>query len=127
MRISTIIGVYLLVGLVIGQTLTAPVVWLRFMMQQEYIAQTLCEKRAEPIAVCYGSCVLRKELRKATEPESPYASAPVKVKISVLFYVASQDCFSRFDLLPKTLTFYPERVGQLLLPHLNDLFIPPRG
>jgi hypothetical protein len=56
-----------LLALVLTHTLALTAVRVQFEWQRAEIARTLCENRNHPEMGCNGSCVLRKELKAATE------------------------------------------------------------
>jgi hypothetical protein len=58
----------LLVALVL-QLCSRIYVLIDFKINQEYIAENLCEKKDEPESCCEGSCQLSKELNKIEESE----------------------------------------------------------
>lgn len=63
-------------------------VWivLSFKINQEYIAQNLCEKRDEAITMCYGTCYLKKELKKTEERNTQQLPSTLKLKFETLYF-----------------------------------------
>lgn len=48
-------------------TLLLPLIYLDYEIRKDYIAEFLCVERDKPITVCYGSCVLSKNLQTAQD------------------------------------------------------------
>lgn len=48
-------------------TLLLPLIYLDYEIRKDYIAEFLCIERDKPITVCYGSCVLSKNLQTAQD------------------------------------------------------------
>lgn len=53
-------------------------VCLKYIANQKYYAEVLCEKKAEPESCCKGKCAMEKELIKLTEKEDASASSAAK-------------------------------------------------
>lgn len=51
--------------------------YLIFKINQDYLAQNVCEKRFEPKSCCEGSCTLRKVILESREEPGPTDSAPI--------------------------------------------------
>ncbi|TRX58816.1 hypothetical protein FNH22_13155 [Fulvivirga sp. M361] len=58
-----------LVILLMTNALLVPFIYLDFNLRKDFIARVLCRKKEEPITVCGGSCYLKEQLRKVTEPQ----------------------------------------------------------
>ncbi len=52
------------------------VVWYEY--NKDYIAQNLCENRAQPEKKCCGKCYLNKQLKKADQGETGKTTLPAK-------------------------------------------------
>ena len=50
--------------------LANPMIYLKFKLNQDYIAKVLCVNKARPQLKCNGHCYLAKQLKKAQQEES---------------------------------------------------------
>lgn len=50
-------------------TFLMPLIYLDYEIRKDYIAEFLCIERDKPITVCYGSCVLSKNLQTAQDTQ----------------------------------------------------------
>ncbi len=125
MRHYTNLGTILIALLMTAQAFIAPVVYLSFKLQQDYIAKNLCERKDAPMTTCYGQCVLRKELKKTAEEERQ-AKNPVKSSVEVLF------CSNILLELPKAIRYITAHsfengyIPMILSAYTADFFIPPQ-
>ncbi|HVI45044.1 MAG TPA: hypothetical protein VM802_09240 [Chitinophaga sp.] len=74
-----------LVCCILKDTLTVPLVFLNFNLQQGYIAKNLCVNRNKPSLHCNGHCYLNKQLKKATDQQKKNASSINEKNESPLF------------------------------------------
>jgi len=59
-------------------------VCIKYIVNQKYYAEVLCEKKAEPQSCCHGKCAMEKELINLTEKEDASTSSAAKNKTPVL-------------------------------------------
>ncbi|UZR96387.1 hypothetical protein [Chondrinema litorale] len=76
----------LLVSLFLVQITTRVWIVFSFKINQEYIARNLCEKRDEAITMCYGSCYLKKKLKKTEESNTQQLPSTLKLKFETLYF-----------------------------------------
>ncbi len=61
--------VYLLIGLMLWQSLLRLGIYMDFKLQQDYIARVLCVNRDKPIVACNGYCQLQTRLQSSDTEE----------------------------------------------------------
>lgn len=99
---------------------------LAFKMNQDYIANALCENKDKPQMHCNGRCVLAKKLKQAEQNEEKQRSQNQE-KANVLFFckmnrIKVAGCLSSMqkrDFNPFYLHFKPSSFS-------NDIFKPPQ-
>ncbi|MBL3656011.1 hypothetical protein [Fulvivirga sediminis] len=122
------IGAYLLAALLFVQAFQAPIVYVAFKVQQDYIAKNLCENRFKKITVCRGSCVLQEDLEAIMDLGSDKKtehSASIKLENSpycILDHLISNQQ-SLFELSTVKYAHYREK---LVSNYISDFFIPPQ-
>jgi hypothetical protein len=55
---------FLLISVMLMQTFSKTIIFTSFKINQDYIAQNLCENRAAPEKKCCGKCQLHKQMQK---------------------------------------------------------------
>lgn len=117
--------IYLLTLSTLGSTLTVPLVYLDFEMRRDYIADTLCINREEPITVCRGSCYLELNLENKSQNQE---AAPVSHGNLLTFFIQQ---LGAAEIEPTT----PSVIDRLLTKHAEgkpikisiSVFHPPNG
>lgn len=61
--------------------------YLDYAINQEFIAEELCENKAKPQLACNGKCYLQNELEKASQEESPTNAPENKKKTEEQTYI----------------------------------------
>lgn len=89
-----------------------------FKVRQEYIAQTLCVNRDEPVPMCQGACYLNGQLQKADEQGHDALPHGMKVKPVWIFEAA----IPALPLLP-----VEDVVGGGCHARYAFLYVPPIG
>ena len=126
MRPGKLIALYFIVVVLVLHTMSMPLAYLNFKINREYIAETLCINKDEPITICGGTCYLSKSIKKAHD--NPESDKPVqhKKQVTEILY-----CLSSFEFtcdqtqeMNKSKFIYKETVTSSF--H-NDIFHPPRG
>lgn len=69
MRLSISIWLYLSLAAVIMQSFTAPLIFVSFELNRDYIASNLCINRELPESGCDGQCFLMKKLKQSQQDE----------------------------------------------------------
>ena len=80
----------MLVGLFLVQIVAKVWIVISFKINQEYIAQYLCEKKNESITMCYGTCYLKKELKQTEEKNTQQLPTTLKLKFEILYFSESK-------------------------------------
>ncbi|UII25699.1 hypothetical protein LVD15_20685 [Fulvivirga maritima] len=122
------IGAYILAALLFVQAFQAPIVYVAFKVQQDYIADNLCENRFKEITVCRGSCVLKEDLEKVMDFGSDKsAEHPTRIKLESSPYCLLSHFTSNNESISEWINFdYPHYSEKLLSGYSSDLFIPPQ-
>lgn len=60
-------------------------VYVSFKINQNYIAQNLCENRTKPAMRCGGNCLLMRKLKKVDNDDQKQTKQNLKQKVEVLF------------------------------------------
>ena len=127
MKLASTIGAYVLAGLLFIQAFQAPIVYMAFKIQQDYIAANLCENRYEPITVCRGSCVLKEDLQVVFDQEAGKSTTPQRLKVETSVYcihdfLTLQDLEFRITHDEGNTTY----ADKLVSSFISDFFVPPR-
>lgn len=69
MRLPIKIWLYLSLAAIGMQSFTAPLIFVSFELNRDYIAATLCENRDIPESGCDGQCFLMKKLKQSQQDE----------------------------------------------------------
>ena len=94
---------------------------LLFNMNQEKIAQTLCENKNRPSKRCHGKCVLVKELKKEAEREQKQNTSAKDQNEIVSFAENGQSKI----LLASCPILYPSYTSPVVSGTSRSLFHPP--
>ena len=97
-------------------------------VNQNFIAQTLCENKNKPKMHCNGKCYLYKQLKKAEEKEAEKNSLPnsiPKFKSVNSFIIENYDWKTNFSLVTTYKQKYVNYSSNLLIGYQNSLFRPP--
>jgi len=116
---------FLLLAVFAFQILGKTVIYISYILNQDYIAKNICENRAKPQLHCNGKCHLYKELKKA---ESNDQTAPGSKKItesSELFHELNETTLMKIEGIEKQQVF----AYNLLLPAPKcfGIFHPPQA
>ncbi|MGV4438825.1 hypothetical protein ACQ1PL_04910 [Ornithobacterium rhinotracheale] len=102
-------------------------VWVDFKLNEQYIAQNLCENKEVLGSNCHGKCHLGKQLKKVEEPEQKSSTQPIKVKdlewVYVLFYTEKTNHLIKKRNAKK---FYAWIEESLCSKYLFSIFKPPQ-
>jgi hypothetical protein len=117
----------LLVGLILLQPFNKVWILISFKINQERIAQTLCEQREIKNNTCEGKCHLEKQLKKVDQEEQKRSPIPQNKQTEVLYtFSLSKQIYSTNLLLEdgqKPNFFYQDFKSQA---HLLFVFKPPQ-
>ena len=98
--------------------------WFEF--NHETIAKELCEKKDVEGNCCQGSCVLKKQLEKTSEPESLPGLPEILVRVSFQFVFVTESATLLLENSRKPL-HPPSRYTFSIITHDgSDIFEPPR-
>lgn len=114
-----------LVFLLTSHVLLKTVIVANFLINQSYIATHLCENRNNPASHCHGKCYLKKELKKADEPQSQKQQPfPQKQKenTELQFFTAEISCEKA---LPEIISKFFLQSEKLLSGCVKKIFHPP--
>lgn len=99
--------------------------YLDYAINQEYIAENLCENIEKPQLECNGKCHLQKELEKAVEEESPVNSPENKKKSEEQTYICSNfNATINFNTLSKN-TSWNSIQSESTLSRASKPQVPP--
>ena len=118
-------AIFILLAAFLMQLFSNTIIYATFLMQQDYIAKNLCIDKDVKESTCEGKCQLKEELSKNSENnEKPLMTTNEKQeivfcscdKINSIEYIVMES-----RVLPTTYRFSHS------LPHLSQLYIPPRA
>lgn len=103
----------------------APVIFIDFKLNQDYITKVLCINREKPQLECNGQCVLMQKMQKAQESDNPEQSQSSKSHLLEMFYEWGNGFSSpmAFTYIEK---FFPEYIEKAVVKHCGSIFHPPR-
>ncbi|WP_153799936.1 hypothetical protein [Foetidibacter luteolus] len=115
----------LLLGLILLKTMAMPIACLQYNINQEYIAENLCENKSRPEMHCNGQCQLKKQLDHANDSNESTAEKGIAKSVSAEYFepVVSHS----FAIETRILNFnLPSNIhSQLLAGHKENIFHPP--
>ncbi len=119
--LKSIVALFMLSVLLVG-TCSKSILVLNYVIQKDYFAKELCEKKSIPGNCCKGKCELYKEIKEDNKREG--GSSPLvlpKNEISV-FELSSFSCFFYCSAV---IIFHPEVVSELPIGGHFDILRPP--
>lgn len=99
-------------------------VYVNFLIQQEYIAQNLCENREKPEMECNGKCHLKKELAKEEKKEKKDAKLNYKEQITYYICAIEEKIELNQDFFEKNEHVNPA-VQSNKVGYVDPIFHPP--
>lgn len=103
MRSPVYIWLYLSLAAVIMQSFTAPLIFVSFELNRDYIAATLCINRDVPESGCDGQCFLMKKLKQSQQDPGTESPSPKREA----FWQYCTDIAQKTALLPLRETLVP--------------------
>ena len=85
MRLIIVITIFLSL---LAQTFSKGLIFVQFFVNQDYIAQNLCENKDKPELECKGNCHLNKALEKDNEQEN---KTLVKEKQEIVLFLSQME------------------------------------
>ncbi|MGF1533197.1 MAG: hypothetical protein ACFCUI_05810 [Bernardetiaceae bacterium] len=77
--------IYLLIALILSQSLLRLGIYVDFKLRQDYIARALCINQDKPLLNCQGQCQLEARLQQTDDQDKPFSTTQTSVKEWVLF------------------------------------------
>lgn len=102
-----------------------PMTYLKFKLNQEYIAKVLCVNKANPQMKCNGHCYLMKQYKKAQQEEAATKKMLEDVSGFELFYAHAILQFFPVPFLTLAV-IHATRVKFSLQEYFSDISQPPR-
>lgn len=103
-----------------------PMTYLKFKLNQEYIAKVLCVNKANPQMKCNGHCYLMKQYKKAQQEEASTKKMLEDVSGFELFYAQAS-----IHILPASFltlaAIHATKVQFSLQEYFSDISQPPRA
>lgn len=124
--VNKLVSILLLLAL-IGSNFSSYFVFAGFQINNQYIADNLCENRMRPQLNCKGKCYLMKKLKQAEESEKKQAEKNEVKNIEVLIL---QGAFN-LSFIPFSMDTELLKVSMLcnfrcVSHHIGSIFRPPR-
>ncbi|WP_345330033.1 hypothetical protein [Mucilaginibacter defluvii] len=120
------LAILLLIAL-ISSGFSRSFVYAGFQVNQQYIAEKLCENRARPLLHCNGKCYLMKKLKAAEDKEKEQTAKDNLNRLEISFF---QEPFKLSFVEPIVLDNNPALVStyghQYSSQYLDAIFRPPR-
>ncbi len=103
--------------------MTAPVIYVDFKMQQDYIAKVLCINKDQPEMHCNGQCVLMKKLKKSgTDQDQGTEQNPSQKRVFAELLPNTGSITFALQLFPiDHVPFFEKTPEEVAL----DTFVPP--
>ena len=120
-----LVAVPILILLLMTQTFSRLFVVMSFRINQEYIAENLCENRYRPKLQCKGNCVLMKKMKQEQRQER---ETPGNLKIEVISVVVSSKTFFASMTDPdviRTNPYHHAKNTGIPVDRSADIFHPP--
>ena len=126
MQPGKLIALYFVIAIMVLQTMSMPLAYLNFQINRDYIAETLCVNKNEPITICGGTCYLSKSIKKAHDNPESDKPAQTKKQVTETLYCLSTFEFTCNQIQEATESkfIYKETVTSSFP---KDIFHPPRG
>lgn len=103
----------------------APVIFIDFKLNQDYITKVLCINREKPQLDCNGQCVLMQKMQKAQESNNPEQSQSSKSHLLEMFYEWRNNFNPQITItyIEKHFPVYTEGTHS---KYFTSIFHPPR-
>lgn len=96
-----------------------------FYINQDYIAKNLCINRFDKIPICYGQCVLTKQLKDNDKEEQKFPNVKEK-EIQLYFYCQESIEFSIKNAIKTSKTAIIKKDSNIKNTFLYSIFHPPK-
>lgn len=112
------IGVLCLCGLLMMRVMIAPIIYLEYEFNRDYITKNFCVNKNRPQLHCNGKCYLAKKL-KATQERDEHQSKISAFKFWFEVYHRCQNCFNEINTTPNVIA------KTLRYTYLDNYFLSP--
>src|SRR5690554_6181912 len=92
-------GMLLLATAMLLKAFLAPVIFIDFKLNQDYITKVLCINREKPQLECNGQCVLMQKMKKSQETENPEQNTSSKSHLLEIFYEMENEFSPRMTFI----------------------------
>ena len=118
-------GMLLLATTMLLKAFLAPVIFIDFKLNQDYITKVLCINREKPQLECNGQCVLMQKMQKNQESDNPEQSQSSKSHLLEMFYEWGNEFIPQvvFIHIEKHFPVYAEGAHST---YFTSIFHPPR-
>lgn len=121
------IGVLCLCGLLMLRVMVAPIVYLEYEFNKEYIIKNYCINKNRPQLHCDGKCYLAKKLRDAQDKDERQSKISA-IRFLLEVYQSCQNCFKDLNttkaFIDKILQYaYSESFSKTTI---TSIFRPPK-
>ena len=118
---------FLLAIVILSQPCSKIWIYFSFKINQEYIANTLCEKRQLKENCCQGSCKLKEKLSKADNEEKSPSPSISKEKMETFYCIGKVPfSFLHRDEYPEMKVFSMIMNNFYYSLFMQDIFHPPK-
>lgn len=124
-KFNTIIS-FLVIAVFVVQVLSKFIIVADYVVNQDFIAKTLCENKNKPKLKCNGKCHLAKQLAKQEKKEKPTSSS--KEKFETVYFQSINQESNKANLIlveeenKNSFAYTENRINTVL----NSIFQPPR-
>jgi hypothetical protein len=105
-----------------GTTFSKAIALLDYKLNENYIANTLCENKDKPACCCHGKCFLKKQLQKDEDGKNSLPFS--KDKFDVALFCENNDRDHRIDLTQEK-NFFDNYLLKKYSSLLSPVFHPP--
>lgn len=117
----------LFLGVLLFQSSSKLWIFAAFYINQDYIAQNLCENRANPESHCKGGCQLKKQLEKENNTQGSSSQAEKKFSEIFVYYQPTLSSPLSITYIPliNLKVNYPQTQDILSIGYASGIFRPP--
>ena len=118
-------AVYFLLILFVIQSTSNLWIISSFYINRDYIAKELCINRFDKIPLCYGKCVLTKQLKDNEKEEQKFPNVKEK-EIQLYFYQQESIEFSKKSIVENSKMAIIQKDSNIKNTFLYSIFHPPK-
>ncbi|MFD2520619.1 hypothetical protein [Emticicia soli] len=120
------IGTMLVCGLLFMRVMIAPIIYLQYEINKDYIIKNYCVNKNRPQLHCDGKCYLAKKLKAAEERDTHQSKVSAFKQLLELYHSFQNFYISQIATVISTLTFNFAYLSNYFLSPITSILKPPQ-